>query len=198
MQVKVKICGIRSVASARVAVDAGADFIGLNFVPSSKRSIDFAVAKEIRATVHGKVTVVGVFQNEKRDVVNELSTRLSLDLVQLHGEEDDTYIRSIKYPVMKAVTAKTAHSFANKSCVFLLLDREKQGTGISVDKEFAKVLAKQYPESLFLAGGLDCENVAAMIKFVRPFAVDVASGVETEGREDFIKIQTFIKKCRGE
>src|SRR5947209_2564781 len=95
MKVKVKICGTRSKKSALAAIDAGADFLGFNFVEGSKRKINPKIAKEIIREVAGRVRVVGVFQNVEVDYINELVELLNLDYVQLHGEENQEFISKI-------------------------------------------------------------------------------------------------------
>lgn len=201
MNVSVKICGIRSVDSALSVIDAGADFIGLNFVPSSKRKVTEEVAREITAAIKGQIKIVGVFQNGEVKYVNETADSLGLDFVQLHGSENASYCEQIHTNVIKAVSLK--HN-ANADVVikqmqkidvpFFLLDREIQGKGDSVNLEIAQQIAREF--EIFLAGGLNLHNVAHIVSEVRPFAVDVAGGIETDGKEDFEKIKLFIRNAK--
>lgn len=202
MNVNVKICGIRSIDSALAAIEAGADFIGLNFVPTSKRKIDDKTASEIIGAVKGQVKIVGVFQNELASVVNDKAKRLQLDFVQLHGEEDAAYCKQIEANVIKAIAIKSTNnvdevieSMKKLDVPFYLLDREKQGEGESVNLQNAHKIAQVF--EVFLAGGLTPENVAERVKEVKPFAVDVAGGIETDGKEDFEKIRQFVLNVKG-
>lgn len=202
MKVSVKICGIRSVESAVAAVDAGADFIGLNFVPTSKRKVREETAQSIIEAVKNQVKVIGVFQNAELNYVNETAEQLGLDFVQLHGNENQSYCEQIKTDIIKAVSLKSGETAEDViqemkaiDVPFFLLDRERQGRGDLVNTEVAGKLAKEF--KLFLAGGMTPENVAWFVSEVKPFAVDVAGGIETDGKEDFGKIRKFIMNAKG-
>lgn len=202
MSVSVKICGIRSVASATAAVAAGADFIGLNFVPTSKRKVSEEKAAEIITAVKGQAKIVGVFQNGELKYVNETADSLGLDFVQLHGAENKSYCEQIHTNVIKAVAIKanaamesTVKEMRELNVSFFLLDREVQGDGELVNSAIAKQIATEF--EVFLAGGLTPENVAEIVAQVRPFAVDVAGGIETDGKEDVEKIQQFVLNAKG-
>lgn len=190
---QVKICGIRTEKAAKVAIKSGADFLGFNFVNSSKRYIDPKLAKKIIKTVKGKAKLVGVFQNAPISEVNNLAAKLDLDLVQLHGTEDDKYISKVKLPVIKSVTASSKPN--GIPAKYLLIDREKRGEGSLVDPKKAKQFTLKY--QIFLAGGLTAGNVSESIQRVQPFAVDVAGGIETNGVQDMNKIKDFIKNAKG-
>lgn len=202
MSVKVKICGIRTIDAAKVAVAAGVDYLGLNFVPTSKRYISKQQAKEIVNVSAVNIPIVGIFQNENIDVVNNLIDEVGLDFAQLHGDEDMEYIKKIKTKVIKAfrlAANNTADDIIEEmkkySVDYFLIDREVQGQGGIVDLEKAQVIAKNFP--VFFAGGLNPENVAEIINTVKPFGVDVAGGIETNGIEDLNKIKEFIKNAKG-
>jgi phosphoribosylanthranilate isomerase len=193
MKVKVKICGIRSLETAEAAIAAGADFIGFNFVPSSKRYIDPEVCQKIIDHIKGKIKIVGVFRDSSFTEVNDIAKRLDLDYVQLHGHEDDSYIKQIELPVIKSL--HEAGKRRDIKAEFLLLDRADQGKGKMVELNFAKHLAGR--KEIFFAGGLTPDTVASVIAYVKPFAVDVAGGVETNGKEDNEKIKLFIRNAKG-
>lgn len=187
MNVKVKICGIRSLEAAKVATLMGAEFLGFNFILTSKRYINpFDAAKIINA-VKDKVKIVGVFQDSDINYVNKLSSSLGLDFVQLHGREDDDYIKQVKAPVIKAIQVHDKSDGGNVA--YYLLDRSKR-KGKMVNFQKASQLAEKI--DFFFAGGLNPDNVADVIKKVKPFAVDVAGGVETNGEADIQKIKEFI------
>lgn len=194
MSVKVKICGIRSIEAARVAVKEGADFLGFNFVPTSARFIDPGNALEIISAVRGRVKIVGVFQDANISLVNQIASNLELDFVQLHGHEDNEYISQIKVPVIKSITVDDRPEELQVD--YFLLDRSDRGEGELVNTDKARLIALQY--QIFLAGGLTSENVSEAIQKVSPFGVDVAGGVETDGVQDINKIKEFIKNAKGQ
>lgn len=193
MKVKVKICGIRTLKTAQVAIDSGADFLGFNFVKTSKRYLNPTKVLEIISELKNRVKIVGVFQDEKVDTVNEIALLLNLDFVQLHGVENNEYIESIKLPVIKSIIMDD-HPEKIKTEYFIL-DRIKRGEGEMVDFKKAAKLVRKFP--VFLAGGLNPDNIASAVEKVLPFAVDVAGGVETDGFQDLDKIKSFIKNAKG-
>lgn len=202
MSVKVKICGIRNIDQAKLASYAGADFIGLQFIPSSKRFIDPSVAKEISHNLKGKINLVGVFKNQSLEEVNKICNEIGLDYAQLHGNEDETFCNNVAVPVIKAFGIKTSFNHLETAqymktyhVTYYLIDREKRREGDILSLENAALLAKSFP--LFLAGGLTPENVTNIVKKVKPFAVDVASGIETDGVIDFKKVKMFIKNAKA-
>lgn len=192
MNVKVKICGIRTIKAAVAAFDAGADYLGFNFVKTSKRKISMEKAKEIASVVKGKVALVGVFQNAESIEVNRIAEEVGLDFVQLHGEEDNAYIEKMTRPVIKSFTVLDNPEIIQVK--YLMLDRVVQGKGDIVDLEKAKTYARRF--SLFFAGGLTPDNIGDIVKKVRPYAVDVASGVETNGEQNLEKIKLFIERAK--
>ncbi|MBU0999794.1 phosphoribosylanthranilate isomerase [Patescibacteria group bacterium] len=192
MKVKVKICGIRCIKAAKVAVGEGADFLGFNFVPTSKRYIDPALAAKIINLVEGRIKIVGIFQNAESVYVNDIASKLGLNFVQLHGNENAEYINQIKVAVIKTINVYNQLQKLNVD--YFLLDRVKQGEGKMVDLKKGTQVASKV--RLFLAGGLTPDNVAGLIKTVKPFAVDVAGGIETDGKEDLNKIKAFIKNAK--
>ncbi|MDO8577153.1 MAG: phosphoribosylanthranilate isomerase [Candidatus Daviesbacteria bacterium] len=193
MNVKVKICGIRSIEAAKTAADAGADFLGFNFVPTSARYIDPQPAAKTIHSFKRQVKIVGVFQDAEINYVNNLILTLGLDFVQLHGHENNEYINQLGIPVIKSIAIDGRPGSIKAD--YLLLDRVKRGEGKMINFQKAAKLAANYP--VFYAGGLNPDNVAAVIQKVKPFAVDVAGGIETNGREDLEKIKLFLKNAKG-
>lgn len=194
MQVKVKICGIKNIEAAKTAVKAGANFLGFNFVRSSQRYIDPAVALPIINSVRDTVKIVGIFQNMEVVKVNEIASNLHLDFVQLHGIENNEYISKVDIPVIKSITVDDR--LDRIKAAYFLLDRSNRGEGEMVDLEKAANLVTNVP--MFVAGGLTTDNVASVVRRVKPFAVDVAGGIETNGYQDIEKIKLFIKNAKGE
>lgn len=194
-RIKVKICGIRTTEAAITAVNAGADFIGFNFVSSSKRYIHPDAAKAIADTVRGRVKLVGVFMDMPIEEVKAIIAYVGLEFAQLHGGEDTEYVRKVPVPVIKRIHMSDIKVNLYKvSARHFLLDRDVQGRGDVIPTQQAEGFAKSL--SLFIAGGLTPENVQSAVSGIRPFAVDVAGGIETDGEQDAKKIRLFIKRAK--
>jgi phosphoribosylanthranilate isomerase len=200
--VKVKICGVRTVADARAAVDSGADFLGLNFHPASPRYLDEDSAAAIAAAVSG-VRLVGVFVDAPRAEMERLASRLALWGVQLHGDEEPAACHGLGARTIKAIRARPGDDLAARAAPYdtdyLLLDTfvagQPGGTGVGLDLARARGLAS---DRLFLAGGLRPETVEEAVRLLHPFAVDVASGVESApGVKDHGKIEDFIRRAKA-
>lgn len=202
MEIQVKICGIRTEEGALIAVESGADYLGFNFVQSSKRFISVPKAKKIIKKVKGKVKTVGIFKDADAALVEKIAKELQLDFVQLHGSESAAYINKLHVAVIKAVPLQAESTVSNvlvdmgsAHAQAYLLDRPKQGKGTLINTEKAGIVARYF--SVFLAGGLTPENVQERVRKVQPFGVDVAGGIETDGREDPEKIKRFIQNAKG-
>ncbi len=215
---KVKICGITNSDDARVAVDAGADYLGFIFYPPSKRSIDRATCQHIVTQLRARADcplLVGVFVNETADRMAQILQTCELDLAQLSGEEvpflvaderSPLYGRSYKAlrPTSRAEAEADAEWYiAPKQWPgqpALLLDTYhpslRGGTGTTGDWALSAELAQKIP-GLMLAGGLTAANVAAAVQQVQPFAVDTASGVEAyPGKKDHQLLHEFIRQAK--
>jgi phosphoribosylanthranilate isomerase len=200
--VKVKICGIRRLEDARAAAAAGADFLGFNFHAASPRSIDPELARALAAAVPGPA-FVGVFVDAPRERVEAIAARVGLAALQFHGDEDPEYCRGWPWRTIKAIRARPGDDLAalagRYATDFVLLDSfvpgVAGGTGSALALDRAAGVA---PGRLFLAGGLRPETVADAVRRVRPFAVDVASGVETRpGEKDHGKLEEFIRCAKA-
>lgn len=198
----VKICGFTRLHDAEAAVDAGADMLGLNFVPSSPRFIDIALAKTIARAIRGKAQIVGVFADEDEAIIRSVTDEVPLDLIQLHGQESPEFVRTIGPRAFKAVPVgsqedvEVARTYPGN---WLLVDARvvgrMGGTGVRIDPQLVAPLARS--RSLLLAGGLRPENVAEAVRLVRPRGVDVASGVETlPGAKEEGMMRAFISEAR--
>jgi indole-3-glycerol phosphate synthase/phosphoribosylanthranilate isomerase len=196
----VKICGITNRKDARMAAGFRADMLGFNFFRKSPRFISVKEAGSIIASVP-KILTAGVFVNEKPETVNRIAKRLSLDFVQLHGDESPSYCRKIKGNVIKAIRVKGRESLAaiaGYDTPYILLDTYVKGVYGGTGKETGLRL-KSLPANrlVFLSGGINPANVKERIR-LRPFAVDVCSGVEKDrGLKDFKKMKALIKKAGG-
>ena len=204
MTTLVKICGITNLADARYAVEAGADFLGFVFAPESKRVVTPATVHEITRQLPAGIRTVGVFVNVTAEQVAEILAFCKLDLAQLHGEEPPAVATAIGIErVWKTVTLRTPQDVElalTLPAAAVLADTAtsgaRGGTGLVGDWTLAARLAGR--RSVVLAGGLKPENVAAAIGAVRPFAVDVSSGVEfAPGRKDHDKVRRFIAAVRA-
>jgi phosphoribosylanthranilate isomerase len=222
MMTRVKICGCMRVEDALAAKGAGADFVGVMFAPSSRRRVTIAQAREIVEAMSGansievpapdgdwqrraeqlgraidragRPLVVGVFEDQQMDEVNAIAKAVGLDLIQLSGRESwEDCARAVR-PVVKTIEPPIeADAVPPGDAMALLLD-VSQGRGIAADRAAASEIAHRLP--IWLAGGLTPENVRSAIREVRPWAVDVSSGVETDERKDRAKIRAFVQAVR--
>jgi phosphoribosylanthranilate isomerase len=212
---RIKVCGITSVDDARLAVEAGADALGLNFYAKSPRRIGLEMAREITAALAGRCVVrVGLFVNHTADEVCRTFDQLALDLVQLHGDEPPEFLTALgDRPVMRALRVGPAGlapvleyldrcGQLGRMPAWVLLDTFSRqtygGSGEAGDWNAMAQYARPGLPPLTLAGGLTPENVTAAIRAVHPMAVDVASGVETSpGRKDAQRVRQFVARARA-
>jgi phosphoribosylanthranilate isomerase len=211
----VKICGLRSPAAALASVAAGADLLGFNFAPVSKRRVDEATARraidECRANARSAPVMAGIFVNQPIDEVVQTARRCQLDDVQLSGEEDPAYCRRLAevggvatIKALRLSRAEDAGRFGEYTgdggVALLLADAAVAGSwggaGTTWDWAAAASVAARFP--LLLAGGLTAENVAGAVAAVKPWGVDVASGVETNGQTDPEKVRAFVRRAKGD
>jgi phosphoribosylanthranilate isomerase len=200
--VRVKICGITTVDDARLAVQCGADAIGLNFYPPSPRYVSLAEAEKIREAIPSGVCCVGVFVNASRSVIEEIASRLRLDAMQFHGDEREEDLRGWGRKVIRAFRLcgeEVLSQILTCGADYLLIDAYQEGLYGGTGQTLAWNAIGALPRSrLILAGGLTPENVAQAVKAVRPFAVDVASGVEAlPGKKDPHKLEAFISYAQA-
>ena len=203
MSVRVKICGITNVTDGLVAAEAGADMIGLMFYDKSPRHISLATAVEISRALPPHVQRVGVFVNPDAAQVMEAIAACGLNLLQFHGDETSDFCTQFGLMSVKALRVQNEESIAvleNYHTDAYLLDAHSKsslgGTGEKFNWELA-IEAQKFGKPIFLAGGLKPENVADAVRQVRPFAVDVSSGVESApGKKDAAKVRAFIKSTR--
>jgi len=203
---KIKICGITNLEDAKGAVAAGADALGFVMYRKSPRWVDLSLVKGIVKELPPFVLPVGVFVNEEAGTVRALMDECGFALAQLHGDESPLYCQHLGRPALKALRLKdrdtilTLAGFQGQANVrgFVIdaySDQAYGGTGQTVDWALAQEVARSAP--IILAGGLTPENVAEAIKTVRPYGVDVSSGVEkTPGKKDPDKVKAFIEAAR--
>jgi phosphoribosylanthranilate isomerase len=203
--VRVKICGVTNWPDAQAACEAGADLLGFNFYEKSLRRVSTADAAQMRAKLPAGVEAVGVFVNASPVDIISLRSFVRFGVAQLHGDESPAIVADVArtVPVIKAFRVNSAFAlsaFDQYSGVSaFLLDAAQAGqyggTGQTADWDFARRAAPSH--RIILAGGLTPENVAAAIVHVRPYAVDVASGVESKpGKKDHAKLRDFLQEVR--
>jgi phosphoribosylanthranilate isomerase len=199
---RVKICGITSAEDALAAVEAGADALGLIFVPGTPRFVRPDAAASILQKLPPFVFTVGVFLDQPLEDVLGITADLKLHAVQLHGDEPEAFSGRVPVPVIKALRVRDAESLmpigSYPAQAFLLdayVEGQPGGTGTSVPWDLAVLAKGRVP--IILSGGLRPENVGEAVRLVRPFAVDVSSGVERfPGRKDHRKVEEFIDNVR--
>lgn len=200
---RVKICGITRTEDALAAAGSGADAIGLVFYPRSPRHVVIEQARQLADVLPPFVTVVGLFVDADAALVREVLKSVALDLLQFHGDETPQYCAQFDKPYLKAVRVKAGVDLLQCASEFggargLLLDAHVEGVPGGTGNAFDWALIPgKLPLPLILSGGLDAGNVAAAIEQVRPYAVDVSSGVEAnKGIKDAAKIAAFIDEVK--
>ncbi|MBC7323735.1 MAG: phosphoribosylanthranilate isomerase [Moorella sp. (in: Bacteria)] len=200
--VRIKICGIRNYEEARLVLDAGVDTLGFVFA-RSPRQVHPEIARGIITKLPPFTTAVGVFVNEPRYSLMEIASFCRLDVLQLHGEEPPQYCHGLSQRLIKAFRVRDAGFIQAMDSYpdvhgFLLDAYDPEvagGSGRTFNWELARHAAAS-GRPIILAGGLTPENVGAAIRTVRPYAVDVASGVETNGRKDPARIAAFLQAVK--
>lgn len=205
---RVKMCGITRVEDALAVAGSGADAIGLVFYEKSPRHVSIVQAAHLVAVLPPFVTVVGLFVNASAESVREVLASVSLDVLQFHGDETPEFCDQFHKPYLKAIRVKPGVDLLQCAARFhaaqgLLLDAHVEGISGGTGAVFDwTLIPENLPLPLILSGGLDVENVAAAIRQVRPYAVDVSSGVEAgkgalKGIKDAAKIARFMQKVRN-
>lgn len=201
--VRVKICGVTSVADARAAVAAGADMIGLNFYTGSKRCISLERAREIVAALPSRVWKVGLFVNATREEIDRMHAALRFDAIQLHGDEAPEMTQGFAVPVIRTLKLRGAgdaqRALSRFRADYYLCEGDAGAAYGGAGATFDWDLAREVPrDRLVVAGGLTPENVAAAVRALRPFAVDVASGVESApGIKDPARMAALVAHAKA-
>ena len=199
---RVKICGLKSVEEIRMVNDLLPDYVGFVFA-KSKRQISFSQAIAMKQNLSAKIKSVGVFVNAPKEEVLQAASLGIVDLLQLHGDEDWEYVQQIKaetgLPVIKAIRVRNREDILRGEelpCDYLLLDTYRAGAYGGCGEVFDWKLIPMLKKPFFLAGGLNGENVQKAVSRCCPFAVDVSSAVEEQGRKSEEKVRKFLKKVR--
>ena len=190
---KVKICGLSTKEAVEQAVKSGADYIGFVFA-KSKRQVGIKQASHLAQLISETVQKVGVFVSPTLLELQEAITKVPLDLVQIHGEFADENFEKNEVPSIRAIPVQKTLGEIHTKADFLLFDAPLAGSGKTFDWELLKDTKIRKP--YFLAGGLTVDNVGQAITFFRPYAVDISSGVETDGKKDLLKIMRLIESVK--
>lgn len=196
----IKLCGLSRSCDIETTNELKPDYIGFVFASKSKRYVTYEKATELKSRLSPEIQAVGVFVNEHPQNVANLLKNGIIDIAQLHGDEDEDYITQLRLltdkPIIKAFRIKTANDIktAEQSAADYILLDSGAGTGTVFDWDLVKSIKRPY----FLAGGLDARNVTDAVKALHPFAVDVSSGIETDGAKDKIKMAAFVAAVRKE
>lgn len=202
--VKIKICGLRQDADIKMVNRYLPDYVGFVFA-ESRRKVSEEQAAELRKNLDERIIPTGVFVNAQQEKIVRLVRKGIIDAVQLHGDEGEAYIRSLKaeipeVPIIKAVRVRNGSQILKTEkldCDYLLLDTFTKDVYGGSGKQFDKTLIPELRKPYFLAGGLSAVNVIDNLKLCSPYAVDISSAVETDGMKDEGKIKDFIERVRN-
>ena len=196
---KIKLCGLSRTEDIEAVNQLLPDFMGFVFYEKSVRNVSLDRAKELKALLDSRIKAVGVFVDEDPEFIKKLTSENVIDIIQLHGSEDETYVENIKAatgrPVIQAFKVKEpcdVEKANNSKADYILLD-SGMGTGKPFNWELLQGIKRDY----FLAGGLFPENVKEAIETVKPYAVDVSSGIETDKKKDVDKMRRFVDNVRN-
>ena len=197
---KIKLCGLSRLCDIEAVNALNPEYIGFIFAAKSKRYISPERAAALKKQLNASVKAVGVFVNEKPEVIAALLQNGTIDIAQLHGSiEDEAYIKQLRgltdKPIIRAFRIDTEQDVAKaetSSADYVLLDSGSGGTGTVFNWNLIRNINRQF----FLAGGLDPDNVELAVKRLKPYAVDVSSGIETDGVKDITKMRQFVRTVR--
>ena len=190
---KVKICGLSTKEAVKTTVSAGADYIGFVFAPS-KRQVTVEQAIELAKFIPSHIQKVGVFVSPSRADLLEAIEKVGLDLVQVHGQVVDKLFENLPCGSIQAVQIGEGEHVPNSQADYLLFDAPVAGSGQIFD--WGRLDTTELAQPFFIAGGLNEDNVEEAIQHFTPYAVDVSSGVETNGQKDHEKIRRFIERVK--
>ena len=191
---KVKICGLSTKEAVRTAVSAGADYIGFVFAPS-KRQVTLEQATELAKLIPSHIQKVGVFVSPSQSELLEAIDKVGLNMVQIHGQVADDLFDDLPCASIQAVQVDGDGHVPNFQTDYLLFDAPVAGSGQTFD--WGQLDTAELAQPFFIAGGLNEDNVAKAIQHFTPYAVDVSSGVETDGQKDQEKIRGFIERAKN-
>jgi phosphoribosylanthranilate isomerase len=196
---KIKICGLKREEDINFVNIARPDYIGFVFA-GAKRKINFNIAAKLKSSLNKEIQAVGVFVNSDMESVINLCKDRIIDLVQLHGDEDELYIsklkEKVKQPIIKVIRVKEKICDINTKADFVLFDTHNNFEYGGCGKVFDWSLVREYKQPFFLAGGLNKDNIENALTKLNPYCVDLSSGVERNGMKDLKKIKEIIQIVR--
>ncbi len=196
---RIKICGLRRECDIEYANELMPDYIGYVFWEKSRRNVTPGQAAELTGKLEKKIVPVGVFVDADAHFAAGLANEGIIRMIQLHGHEDEEYIQTLRrltdVPIIKAYKVRRSEDvqLANVSSADYVLLDNGYGTGQSFDWQYVKEAKRLF----FLAGGINNDNVQEILQNIKPFAVDISSGVETDGYKDYEKMKAFVKAVRS-
>lgn len=198
---KIKLCGLSRPCDIAAANEWKPEYVGFVLAPGSRRYVEPEKAAELRRMLYKGIRAAGVFVREKPETVSGLLNSGVIDMAQLHGGEDEEYIKRLRAltdkPLIRAFrinSAEDVRKAESSTADYVLLDSGSGGTGTTFDWELIRNIKRPY----FLAGGLNPDNVGRAVGLLHPYAVDVSSGIETDGFKDNIKMGAFVAAVRKE
>ncbi len=198
-KIKIKLCGLMRPSDIEAANLLHPDYVGFVFAKKSRRYVSLERVKTLKELLHPDILAVGVFVDEEPDAVASWLAAGVIDLAQLHGGEDEAYMEKLRgltdKPIIKAFSVRGEGDIRNaneSSADYVLLDAGDGGTGTAFDRGLLAGMNRPY----FLAGGLDADTVGEAVGRWRPYAVDVSSGIETDGVKDAEKMRAFVDRVR--
>lgn len=197
---KIKICGLKSLDDIEIINKVNIDFAGFIFATKSKRKVDINLAFKMKNIINPTIKTVGVFQDQEIDEITELSK--IIDIIQLHGNEDNEFIKRVKEKtnkkVIKAYRAddKLKENMENSLADYILIDSDNKNSFGGTGQTFDWKIIPKTDKKIFLAGGLNVSNIENAIKTVNPYCVDINSGVETDEKKDEKKILEIVQLIR--
>ena len=204
MKTRIKFCGMTRQQDIQTAIALGVDALGFVFVESSARNIDIETAMSLTQKIPPFVVKVGLFMNSQATEIENVINNVKLNLLQFHGDEEEPFCKQFGMPYLKAVPMASTLSLsefcqAYSSATGFLLDSHAKGEMGGSGKQFSwRKIPENIDKPMILAGGLSAENVAEAIRIVRPYAVDVSSGIETsKGIKDPVKMRQFVKEVKN-
>lgn len=197
---KIKFCGLSRRCDIEAANELKPEYIGFVFVKTSKRYVSFEKAEKLKSILDSKIKAVGVFANEDLRRIEEICDKKVIDIVQLHGSEEEKELESLRsrivQPIIKAFCIKKEEDIrkAERSPADYILLDSGAGTGRTFEWDWIKQMERPY----FLAGGIGIDNVEKAVEQLHPYAIDVSSGIETDGQKDKRKMAALVAAARKE
>lgn len=197
---KIKVCGLRHLEDIQYVNKNKPDYIGFIFVEGRRRYISPDEALKLKEKLNSEIKVVGVFLDDEIEKIVNIADRGIIDMIQLHGHESEEFIANLRKKtdkkIIKAFSVKSEDDIekaVKSSADYIMLDNGIGGTGETFNWDLCKNINRDF----FVAGGLHKDNVLDIIDFAKPYAVDVSSGVETDGVKDYAKMEEFVDKVRN-